>query len=408
MKILFITLGSRGDVQPHIAICKALAERGHNVLLAAPPENKDFIEGHGVEFHPIGSSFKDFVKAHPFEVSLRLAVKLTRQMRSQIPLYFKTLHEICRGRDVIFSSGITMGTSATVAEYLGIKSRYFICIPQIIPADSYSPPFFNTKSLPRVINRSAWWFLERMLFVTYGGLINKERKRLGLGKVLNLWAMEVGSRPVIACDKAIAPMADDTYFDFVQTAYPHLAFDESFDPPLGPDIEAFLSSGTRPIYAGFGSMPNHDPEKTTTTILEAARIAGTRVIVSKGWAGLEGQSSKDVLFIGEAPHAKLFPLMSAVVHHGGAGTTATTARAGVPHIIFPHIFDQFFWAERIVELGVGTAILKKKHFTADRLAAAIKEATDEGCRERATALALEISKTDGVGEFIRYFEREFE
>jgi UDP:flavonoid glycosyltransferase YjiC (YdhE family) len=161
-----------------------------------------------------------------------------------------------------------------------------------------------------------------------------------------------------------------------------------------------LAAGDKPVYIGFGSMRERKPEETTHLLLEAIKRTGKRAILLSGWAGI-GTSSlpDDVFLLKYAPHGWLFPRMAAVVHHGGAGTTAAVLRAGVPSVVVPMMSDQPFWGRRVHELGAGTAPIPRSRLTADNLAAAITEAiTNRGMQENAAELGRKISAENGLDQ----------
>ena len=176
-------------------------------------------------------------------------------------------------------------------------------------------------------------------------------------------------------------------------------------PP--PDLQAFLDAGDPPVYVGFGSMIGRDPERTARLVAEALRAAGVRGLLATGWGGLSPTDLGDDLFVLEqAPHDALFPHCAAVVHHGGAGTTAAGLRAGRPTVVCPFFGDQPFWGRRVHTLGVGPAPIRQTDLTAPRLAAAIQQATgSDAVRQRAEALGRTIRAEDGVGAAVRFVER---
>jgi UDP:flavonoid glycosyltransferase YjiC (YdhE family) len=152
-----------------------------------------------------------------------------------------------------------------------------------------------------------------------------------------------------------------------------------------PELDRFLAAGPPPIYAGFGSMPVRDQIRNMPLIADAARRAGQRVVIGKFWdAPSELANSDDVFFIKKYPHRKLFPQMAAVVHHGGAGTTATTAISGVPQIIVPHLLDQYYWGNQVYQSGLGPRPIWRSKLTAAKLARAIRETLSNGEIHRKT------------------------
>ncbi len=156
--------------------------------------------------------------------------------------------------------------------------------------------------------------------------------------------------------------------------------------PLPDDLEVFLANGAPPVYLGFGSM--RASEQTARVLMEAARALGMRSILSQGWAGLTPvDTGDDCLSIGDVNHEALFPRVAAIVHHGGAGTTATTARAGRAQVIIPHNYDQFYWAHRVQQLGVGVSGPLRDDLTVDALVQALRECLQPEVTTRAQALA---------------------
>jgi sterol 3beta-glucosyltransferase len=169
----------------------------------------------------------------------------------------------------------------------------------------------------------------------------------------------------------------------------------------------FLEAGPPPVYVGFGSMSSRDPESTTEIVLKALKRSGQRGLVASGWGGLKSVDLPDGVFkLESVPHDWLFPRIAAVVHHGGAGTTAAGLRAGVPSVLVPHFGDQSFWARQVVRLGVGPKAIPRNRLTAQKLCAAIVTAiTDENIQAHATALGERIRTEDGVGQAVEVVER---
>jgi UDP:flavonoid glycosyltransferase YjiC (YdhE family) len=173
-------------------------------------------------------------------------------------------------------------------------------------------------------------------------------------------------------------------------------------PPDG--LTAFLDSGPAPVYIGFGSMPDAEVCKTTRMVVDALRIAGARGVLLGGWSGLGGESLPEtVIRVDSIPHAWLFPLTAAVVHHGGAGTTAAGLRAGVPSILLPYAADQYFWAKRVEKLGVGPKSVSYHRLSTEKLAGKIKQAVSDGeMRKRAAAFGIRIASEDGVSTAVKW------
>ena len=173
------------------------------------------------------------------------------------------------------------------------------------------------------------------------------------------------------------------------------------------ELVRFLESGPPPVYIGFGSMSDKDPEHRTRTVLRALELTGQRGILSTGWGAVARlPTSANILYVDDVPHSWLFPRMAAVVHHGGAGTTAAGLRAGVPSIITPFLLDQYAWADRVVKIGIGLRPADSKRLTVEKLAQAIHTAVaDSALRTRAAAFGETIQAENGVAQAVEIIER---
>jgi UDP:flavonoid glycosyltransferase YjiC (YdhE family) len=205
----------------------------------------------------------------------------------------------------------------------------------------------------------------------------------------------MGRTPVVACDPALASAPSDHPVPVRQIG---ALFAEEKDE-LSAEVRAFLEAGEPPVYIGFGSMADVDPERTTERLFESVRRAGVRALVSRGWAGLSSRSCPgNVLLIGPEPHGKLFPRCAAVVHHGGAGTTHAAARAGVPQVIMPQLLDQHYWAHRVHRAGIGPRPVPRYAADPEFLARALRMCVEDGViREQALRVAARM-RTDGTRE----------
>jgi UDP:flavonoid glycosyltransferase YjiC (YdhE family) len=204
---------------------------------------------------------------------------------------------------------------------------------------------------------------------------------------------------------AVLPTPADWDASSVATGYWFLPRDGDWQPD--PALVDFLASGPPPVYVGFGSMPSEDAAAKTQVVLDALAQAGQRGVVATGWGGLTlANAPRDVFALDAAPHDWLFPRMAAVVHHGGAGTTAAGLAAGAPTVICPFFGDQPFWGRRVAALGVGPAPIPQKKLTAARLAAALRTvAEDAAMRMRAQTLGEAIRSEDGVGRAVALLEQ---
>jgi UDP:flavonoid glycosyltransferase YjiC (YdhE family) len=298
------------------------------------------------------------------------------------------------------------------AEKRGIPAALTYLIP-FAPTRAF-PSFFLGPlrfSLGAGYNRLTHTVMHQVLWSGMGGpMTNNWRKKLGLkpwrsyaellayGRRLRM-PMLYGFSPNV-----IPPPPDWDEHQHI-TGYWFLGAQPGWQPPA--DLLRFLESGPPPVYVGFGSINLGNGENKTRLVLRALELSGQRGVVLIGWGGLSRAASpSDVLFVEDAPHSWLFPRMTAVMHHGGAGSTGAGLRAGVPSIVTPFTGDQCAWAERVVHLGVGPRAPGIRSLTAEKLAAAINIAVnDSALRQRAAALGEKIRAENGVARAVEIIER---
>jgi sterol 3beta-glucosyltransferase len=409
MKIALLTLGTRGDTQPFIALGKALQARGHDVVLGAPENFQKWVEGHGLVYHSIGVDMRSFVQS--LEARRVMAGNVFAMARmwhdTIVPLTRASLDaiwETSRDADVIVYHPKTAG-GADVAEATG--SMLFHAAPF---------PIFPTRSFP--------------LFVfpgTYGPWLNRLTYKVLLGprllllSTVNRWRREVlglarsslsgavyrahGSGQLCAVSPAVVPRypADDS--ENIQTTG-YWLLDEGRDWQPDSALSEFLEGGDPPVYIGFGSMTTSDPVRLATTIVDGVRKAGVRAILATGWGAMgEIAFPETVHLIGGAPHDALFKHVSAVVHHGGAGTTAAGLRAGLPSLICPLTVDQPFWGRRVHALRCGPKPQPLKRLRAERFAKGLVELTKtETYRVRATQVREALAGENGTARAVEIIE----
>ena len=402
MKIVLATFGSRGDVQPIIALTLALQSAGHDVLLAGPPEKASWIEEVGCRFHPLGKDVTSFIDSMENAHSIRAASHFIRFVRAEIDTQFDSIPDIISGADLVLGASLVFSLSS-IAEAMGIKYRFIAFTPQLLPSSQHPFMAFKHQSFPRWVNRMGWNLVTYLDKWNLTRLVNKNRRKIGLRSLTSAWEHILGENVIIASDEEIVAAPQDSATSYVQTGYMHLIQPSQENPKL----EAFLNKGPPPIYSGFGSMPKRDQASRIPIIVKAARDNGLRVVIAKFWdEPSEFSGSEDVFFIKKYPHLYLFPRMAAVIHHGGAGTTATTARSGVPQIIVPHILDQYFWGNQIHKSKLGPKPIWRTKLTEENLSRAIKESvTNKELINNARGVGEKLRRKNSLEITVREIER---
>ena len=369
MKIILATSGSRGDVQPMIAICLALNASGQDAILLGPPEKASWAASLGCPYQGFGADVSAFIGGFQHAVSFRAGLAFVSFVRKQLALQFRWLPDIIRNADLVLGSSLMFGL-ASVAETRHIPYRYIAFTPQLFPSRFHPFPILRTQTLPFFINTMSWKTADLLDQFNFTCLINQYRKKQGLEPVSYAWDHILGKNTIVAADKEIAGMPGDVKQTWIQTGYPHLAQAAEQVPAL----DRFLEKGTRPVYAGFGSMPVKDQIRIVPMLIKAARHLGRRIILPR-FQGLstEHTAGEDVFFIRDYPHLRLFPRLDAVIHHGGAGTTATAGVSGVPQVIVPHILDQYYHGRRIFLSHIGPKPIPRAMLTESRLTAALEQ-----------------------------------
>ncbi|GAA3299254.1 glycosyltransferase [Dactylosporangium vinaceum] len=362
--LLLSTIGSRGDVQPLVALGLALRDLRIEARFCVPPDFQPWIEGLGFAVTPIGPSLRSTAAPSAGRPSPSDLAELARR---SVVEQFATVHAAAEGCDGIVGATALQIAAPSVAQVLGVPYRFLAYCPIVLPSPRHSP----SLSVPRPT--------ESM----FGAPLNAHRAALGLDPVADTQAHVLTGEPWLACDPVLGPWPGPG--DVWQPG----ALLVADDRPLDDSVEQFLAAGSAPVYFGLGSIRSPTAD-LGATMLAAARAAGRRAIVSAGWAGLDaGGDGPDCLTIGEVNQQALFARVAAVVHHGGAGTTTAAAAAGVPQVVLPQVYDQPYWAARVAALGVGVAA------TPDSLGDALHHVLGHGHADRARALAPQI-RTDGA------------
>ncbi|XP_064964713.1 sterol 3-beta-glucosyltransferase UGT80A2-like isoform X4 [Musa acuminata AAA Group] len=414
MQIVILIVGTRGDVQPFVAIGKLLQAYGHRVRLATHANFREFVLTAGLEFYPLGGDpkilaeymvkNKGFLPSAPSEIPIQ---------RKQIKEIIFSLLSSCKdpdiGTDVPFKVDAIIANPPAyghthVAEALKVPIHIFFTMPWT-PTSEFPHPLSRVKQ--SVGYRLSYQIVDSVIWLGICDMINDFRKqKLKLQPVTYLSGVQTSASDIpygyiwsphlVPKPKDWGPKIDVVGFCFLDLA-------SNYEPP--ESIVDWLNAGEKPVYIGFGSLPVQEPGKMTKIIVEAQKITGQRGIINKGWGGLGNLAEpKDYVYLlDNVPHDWLFPQCKAVVHHGGAGTTAAGLRAACPTTIVPFFGDQPFWGERVHARGLGPPPIPVDQFSLEKLVDAIMFMMTPKVKENAVQLAKAMETEDGVSGAVKAF-----
>jgi len=361
-RALLSTYGSRGDVEPIVALALQLRALGAEVQMCAPPDEefRELLAREGVAMVPFDKPWRWWERPPTAE-------ERHRRVADFIAAQYDTVAAAAAGCDVIVATAMSQFVAPSIAEKLRIPYRYVLLCPDVL--NGLDGQGFDDM---------------------FGEPINTHRASIGLPPVGDVGEFLFTTRPLLAADPTLGPWRWAAGFDPLQSG----AWIVPDERPLPAELLTFLDAGERPVYVGFGSMRTVN-QYSARLAIQAIRAQNHRVLIGRGWADLGLIDDEDDCFVvGEVNQQHLFHRVAAVVHHGGAGTTTTAARAGAPQVVVPQGGDQAYWARRVAELGIGVAYGGPKP-TVESLSAALRTALTIETRARATAVAGEI-RTDGA------------
>ncbi|MGI5347940.1 glycosyltransferase [Streptomyces sp. CA-250714] len=393
MHVVLSGYDSRGGVEPLVGLAVRLRELGAEVRVCAPPDEEfaERLAGVGVPLVPVGRS----VRALATGTKPPSPADLPRRAAELIAAQLDALPAVAEGCDALVATGLMPAAAGarSVAEKLGIRYVYATFQQLTLPSPHHPPIAYPGRPFPPEVtdNRVLWDLDARSIDELFGEALNAERAAIGLPPVDTVRDYVIGDRPWLATDPVLDPWQETGELDVVQTG----AWLQPDERPLPDELVAFLEAGTPPVYVGFGSAAMRGATDVAQVAVEAVRAQGRRVLVARGWAGLDLIDDRDDCFaVGEVNHQALFGQVAAVVHHGGAGTTTTAARAGVPQVVLPQGADQPYWAGRVAELGIGAAHDGPTP-TTESVSAALTTALAPETHVRARAVAATMA-TDGA------------
>ena len=420
-KFGLLTIGSRGDVQPYIALAKGLIKEGHQVVIISHSEFRGFVESHELQFEEIAGNPVELMSlmVENESMNVKMLREASSKFRGWIDSLLQTSWEVCNRRkfDILIESPSAM---------VGIHITEALQIPYF---RAFTMPWTRTRAYPHAFivpdqkrggnyNYLTHVLFENVFWKGISGQVNKWRvETLGLGKT-NLFLLQQNNVPFLY---NVSPTIFPPSIDFSEwvrvTGYWFLDDKNTFKPQ--PELENFISEarseGKKLVYIGFGSIVVSNAKEMTQALVDAVVEADVYCILNKGWSErlddvaakkIEVGLPKNILNVESIPHDWLFPQVDAAVHHGGSGTTGASLRAGLPTIIKPFFGDQFFYAGRIEDIGVGIAL---KKLNSQSLAEALKVVTtNKTMKDRAELIKKKISKEDGIKTAISAIYNELE
>jgi sterol 3beta-glucosyltransferase len=411
MRIAILASGSQGDVQPYIALGKGLSDAGHAVRILTHDNYEKTIRSYGLDFYVLKGNPQEVMESEEIRALLEkgnfLAINAhtSKIVKEATQDWAKDGLVACKGAELLIAGVGGLFVAVALAEKLNIPLLQAYVFPFTPTKD------FPTALVPKSVARLGGGanLLSHQLFRQIMWQSSKAADKLVRQNILNLppapfmgpySSARFQQLPALyGFSPSVIPQPSDWHNAKV-TGYWFLEASSHWTPPHA--LTDFLQNGSPPVYIGFGSMGNRNPEETANLVLAALEKSKQRAILLSGWSGMRRENMPDsVLLVDSVPHSWLFPRVAAVVHHGGAGTTAAGLRAGVPSVVIPFFGDQPFWGERVAALGVGPKPIPRKGLTAENLANALQTAmTDQAMRERAATLGKKIQAENGIANVV--------
>ncbi|SHE88403.1 sterol 3beta-glucosyltransferase [Desulfacinum infernum DSM 9756] len=420
MKVLVATYGSRGDVQPYVALGKGLQAAGHEVIVATSERFRDFVVAHGLPYGFLSDKLLAIIDTdlgrtlmettdNLFQVARRL-VGMARQVGPLQRTLVRDGWVVAKSAApdlIVFHPKVFGGPH--YAEKLGVPAVLALPIPLFVPTAARPSMGFPDLNLGGRYNRATYVLTEKVMEWSIRGHVRRWRTEQGLVPHDHCSILKTPHGrplPVLhAVSRHVVPRPPDWPDQAMMTGYWFLDQADRWRPPA--ELKRFLDSGPPPVYVGFGSMAGRSPARMGRIVMEALAKAGVRGVVATGWGGVRlERPSSSVMVIDQVPHDWILPRVAAAVHHGGAGTVAATLRAGVPSVVVPFFGDQPFWGKRVHALGAAARPIPRKRLTAAGLAAAIREVLDDpGFLRRAQELGEKIRRERGVENAVQAVEK---
>ena len=410
MRMTLLTVGSTGDVRPYVLLGRELKARGHHITVTAFSRFREMVESAGLLFYPLSGNVEAMMSSimEPDTNGFTYLPRLWKSIKDAAPLMIQDMTDSCREADAMICNFFG-------SVYYSIAEKFDIpCIQtHLFPMDpTREVPIASIRNmhLGSFLNRSSYKAGYLVIGTVEKHILADWRRSNGLTerKPASHPDYRIGSHniPVIyAISPTFFPRPSD-WGDHVHMS--GFCFDEepvSYQPD--PALERFLAEGEKPVYIGFGSMNTGDMSKLLSISLRSVHAAGVRAVFSTGWSGKCLSSNRSVFFTEEVPHDWLFPRVSAVVHHGGAGTTASGLRYGKPSLVIPFAGDQAFWGYQVYKTGCGPKPIPRSALSVRKMTKAlIALRSNSHYYENARRISGQLAKEHGVRDAADLIELE--
>jgi sterol 3beta-glucosyltransferase len=410
--ITILALGSRGDVQPFVPLGRALRSAGYRVRVATFGAFSPLIQSAGLEFVPLPGDAEVLLRSaaqgdavfgrNPIE-GIRALARSYGTLARDLPDAIARIADT----DLVLNQIPAFLFGGDLAEHLGVPWAVVAVVPIVRTRFRPLVGFSRAPAWLPGYNQLTYRFGEQVGWQLFRSAVNRLRRHWGLAP-LPPWGhferiYQRGVPFILGFSEHVVPRPPDwgSHVHLTGWWYPE---EPNWQPP--EPLRRFLEAGAPPVFIGFGSMPVADPARVTSLVVEAVQRSGLRAVLHAGWAGLGGALPPEMFALQYAPYGWLFPRMAGVVHHGGSGTTGFALRSGVPSLVVPFAFDQFYWGERTAVLGAGPSPLPYRELEASRLAAALRRLVDEPrLRDGAAAIGRRLQAENGVERAVALVER---
>lgn len=400
--ITIICAGSRGDFQPYVALAQRLNILGEEVRISGFSQFENFVRGYGIDYVPIEVDYEELgvdpkmlKQAGSADNPLKMILTFNKMKKYGAQIAKQTYDSLEGSELIVYHPGCVIGYFA--AQEMNIPSVLATPFP-MNKTEEYLSLVTYGKARPTKINKKiSYKMIQGMLWLASSNTVKQHwKERFGrLPKNFKSPYEKISKYHIamVSCSNFVFPRPKDWDKNIYQSGYWFVEENKEYKP--SKEIEAFINNGEKPVYIGFGSVFDSDEkDKIVRIIIDALKKCGKRGIISG--MGKVDNLPDNIISVDGIPHTWLFEKVSVVCHHGGAGTTAAGFRAGVPSVIIPFSNDQFAWAHRAFDLGVGAKPIYKKDLTADKLAEGINYALNKDIIERAEMLSKNIALEDGA------------